>query len=272
MIDRAVSAPAIRMVRGPTALLLTLGCLLAALPGAAAATPTVSFKALPVPISGFRHTGYILGAGAALQAEYKIAGTEYGGFPPPLIGVNVYFPNGTKLHPKGFPTCARTVLEQVGPRGCPKGSAAGPVGHANGVVAFGGERVEEGTTIESFYAPGGGIEFFTIGHSPASLEIISSGHYVNAGGAGGFGLEFVSEIPLISTVPGAPYAVVESIQIKAGSARMDHGKPVYYGTIPTRCPTGGFPIKTELIFDEGGAIPPIPETVTVSFKAPCPRK
>jgi len=240
--------------------------------GSAAATPRVTFKALPVPIAGFPHTGYILGAGAALQAEYKISGTEYGGFPPPVIGINVYFPKGTTLHPQGFPTCPSSALEQVGPSACPRGSAAGPVGHALGVVAFGGERVEESTTIESFYAPGGKIEFFTVGHSPASLEILTTGHYVNPGGPQAFGLELISEIPLISTVPGAPFAVVQSIQVKAGSARMAGGKPVYYGTIPKQCPPGGFSIKTEVIFDAEGANPPEPEPVAVAFKAPCPRK
>jgi hypothetical protein len=258
-----------------TAATLTVA-LLAALSaggGAAWATPKVTFKALPVPIPGFPHTGYILGAGAALEAEYKISGTEYGGFPPPLIGINVYFPKGTTLHPQGFPTCPKTELEQVGSKGCPVGSSAGPVGHALGVVAFGGERVEESTTIESFYAPDGDIEFFTVGHSPASLEILTTGHYVNLSGSEGFGLELASEIPLISTVPGAPYAVVQSIQVKAGSARMVGGKPVYYGAIPKQCPpSGNFSIKTEVIFDEGGAVPPVPEPVTVGFKAPCPRK
>ena len=97
------------------------GCLLAALAAAslAEAKPTVRFKALPVPITGFPHTGYILGAGAALEAEYKISGTEYGGFPPPVIGINVYFPKGTALHTPGFPTCPKTELEQVGSKGCP---------------------------------------------------------------------------------------------------------------------------------------------------------
>lgn len=142
-------------LRAAATLTVALLAALAAGGGSAWATPKVTFKALPVPIPGFPHTGYILGAGAALEAEYKISGTEYGGFPPPVIGINVYFPKGTTLHPQGFPTCPKTALEQVGSKGCPAGSAAGPVGHALGVVAFGGERVEESTTIESFYAPGG---------------------------------------------------------------------------------------------------------------------
>ena len=69
-----------------------------------------------------------------------------------------------------------------------------------------------------------------------------------------------------------PYAVVESIKVTAGSARTEHGRAIYDGTVPKRCPGGGFPVKTEAIFDEGGANPPVPETFTVAFKAPCPRR
>ncbi len=133
-------------------------CLVAALAtvSVAEAAPTVKFKAVAVPIKGFPHTGNILGAGAAIQAEYKIEGTEYGGFPPPIIGVNFYLPKGTVLHTSGFPTCALAKLEQVGPSACSHGSAAGPVGKVLGIVSFGAERVEEGATLESFYAPGEG--------------------------------------------------------------------------------------------------------------------
>src|SRR5262244_830310 len=100
------------------------------LPAAAGAEPTVTINAKIVPIKGFPGTGNKLGAGAAVQSEVTISGTEYGGFPPPLIGVNVYLPKGTVLHPSGFPVCPPSTLEPSGkgPKGCPKGSAAGPVG------------------------------------------------------------------------------------------------------------------------------------------------
>ena len=248
-------------------------CLVAALAtvSVAEATPTVKFKAVAVPIKGFPNTGNKLGAGAAIQAEYKISGTEYGGFPPPIVGVNFYLPKGTVLHTSGFPTCALSKLEQVGPSACSHGSAAGPVGKVLGIVSFGSERVEEAATLESFYAPGGGIEFFTNGHSPVSLEILSSGHYLHLGGAGGFGPELTAQVPLVSTVPGAPYASVESISVKVGSAHKVHGKPVYYGRVPKKCPKGGFPIKTEVIFAENGE-PSKPVVVPATYKAPCPRK
>ena len=157
-----------------------LAVLALALPGAASAAPTVQFKAAAVPIAGFPHTGNIFGAGAAFESEFKISGTEYGGFPPPLIHVNVYLPAGVKLHTTGFPTCPPADLEPSGkgPKACAK-AKAGPTGSVEGDVAFGKEVVPETATIEGFYAPGGGLEFFTFGHEPVLLEILSKGHFVS---------------------------------------------------------------------------------------------
>src|SRR5271157_284986 len=220
-------------MRRASTCLAVVGLALMAFTGVASAAPTVKLKAEAVPIPGFPHTGNIYGAGAAVKAEFEITGTEYGGFPPPLVGVNFYLPKGTKIHNTGFPTCARSNLETsgMGPSACPKGSAAGPVGHVLGIVAFGKTRVPEEATLESFYAPGGGIEFFTSGHSPVSLEILSTGHYVSLSGAGGFGPELISEVPLVETVPGAPDASVEKINVKAGSAFKKGKKTIYYGTV-----------------------------------------
>src|ERR1700735_4219282 len=92
-----------RAITGVTVLGLALVAL--ALPGLAAATPTGTFKAKAGPIPGSPHTGNIFGAGAAFESEFNISGTEYGGFPPPLIHVNVFLPAGVKLHTSGFPTC-----------------------------------------------------------------------------------------------------------------------------------------------------------------------
>ncbi|MGO9319950.1 MAG: hypothetical protein ACLQBY_03980 [Solirubrobacteraceae bacterium] len=258
-------------MRRASTCLAVLGLALLALPGVASALPTVKFKAVAVPIPGFPHTGNILGAGTDLETEYQITGTEYQGSPPPIIGVNVYLPKGSVLHPSGFPTCSTPTLEQFGPVKCPKGSAAGPTGKVVGFVTFGGERVIEEAELKSFYSPDGGIEFFTDGHSPVSLEILSKGHYINLGGAGGFGPEAEVTVPLVPSVPGAPFASVKSINGKFGSAYKSHGKTIYYGRVPKTCPKGGFPVKTEVIFAENGEEAK-PETVDAEYKAPCPRK
>jgi hypothetical protein len=257
-----------RAVIGPIALMFVVLGL--ALPGVASAVPTVTFKAKAVPITGFPGTGNIFGAGAAVEAEYKIEGTEYGGFPPPLIKVNFYLPAGAVLHTSGFPTCAPAVLEPSGggPKSCPKGSAAGPVGSVEGDVAFGAEVVPEQATIESFYSPGGGLTFFTFGHSPVLLEIISTAHYVGASGL--YSHELEAQVPLVETVTGANDASVKFIKVKAGSAYKSHGKTIYYGRLPKTCPKHYLPIKTELTFAGLGGL--TETTVTKTYKAPCPRK
>ena len=246
--------------------LAVLGVALLALGGIASAAPTVSIKVKVVPIAGFPGTGYILGAGAAEQFEFTISGTEYSGFPPPLIGVDNFLPKGTKLHPQGFPTCAVTTLEKAGL--CPKSSQAGPLGSALGVVAFGSERVPEEVSVQPYFAPGGGLEFYVDGHTPAVIELISKGKFVPASGA--FNQEFVGEVPLVETVPGAPDGSTERINVKVGVARMEKGKPVYYGTVPKKCPAGGFPFKAELLFAGLGGL--APQTVPVSYTVPCPKK
>jgi hypothetical protein len=249
---------------------LGLAAVALALPALAVATPTVTFKAKAVAIKGFPHTGNILGAGTAVEAEYKIQGTEYGGFPAPLIGVNFYLPKGSVLHPSGFPICPLSTLEPFGPgpKFCPKGSSAGPTGSVLGDVAFGKEVVPERATIESFYAKGGGLTFFTFGHDPVLLEILSSARYV--GSSGSYSHKLIAPVPLVETVPGAQDASVTAIKVKAGSAYKSHGKTIYYGRVPKKCPKGGFPFKTELTFAGLGGL--MQTTVTKTYKAPCPKK
>ncbi len=138
----------------------------------------------------------------------------------------------------------------------------------DGFVAFGTKIVEESSTVESFYAPGGGLEFFTYGHEPTILEIISSGHYVGASGL--FSHELIAEIPLVETVAGANDASVRSISVKVGSAYKTGGKTIYYGKLPKTCPKGGFPLKTEVIFAGVGGLQR--QVVTKTYKAPCPSK
>jgi hypothetical protein len=247
---------------------VVLGLAVLSLPAVSSAAPTVTVKAKIVPIKGFPGTGNKLGAGAAVESQVTISGTEYGGFPPPLIGVNVFLPKGTVLHPSGFPVCPPATLEPAGrgPKACPKGSAAGPVGQATGYVAFGTEVVPETATIEPFYAPGGGLEFFTFGHTPVLLEVLSKAHFVGASGL--YSKELIAQVPLVETVPGAQDASVKTISVKVGSAIRKNGKTIYYGRVPTRCPKGGFPGKAELTFAGLGGL--TQTTVTKTLTVPCP--
>jgi hypothetical protein len=264
------------LMRRASTCLALLGLVVVGLPAAAsAAGPTVKLEAKTLPIPGYTSTtGNKYGAGAAEEAKFTIAGTEYGGFPAPLIGVKFYLPTGTKIHSQGFKTCPTKTIElEKSPEKCPKTSAAGPIGVVNGVVSFGKTRVPEKAELYSFFAPNGGLEFFTFGHTPTTLEIPSVGKYVNLNGGGGFGPRLITKVPLVETVPNAPFASVESITVKIGAAYKSKGKTVYYGTVPKKgqCPKGGFKIKAELTFAEGGN-ESTPVTVPVSTRSPCPKK
>ncbi len=229
----------------------------------ASATPTVTFKAIPRPISGFPRTGNILGAGAAVEAQVTISGTEYGGFPSPLTGAAFYAPAGVKVTSAGFATCAPSVLEAGGAAECPKKSSAGPTGEGLGVVSFGGERVNENVSIQDFFAPAGGLTFYVEGSTPASFQILEKAFWVTASAP--YGPELIVEVPLVETLPGADDASILSFKVKVGAAYKRGKKTVSYFTLPKQCPKGGFPVKAELKFMSG-------ETVTVAYKEPCPKR
>jgi len=76
-------------------------------------------------------------------------------------------------------------------------------------------------------------DFFTFGHSPVLLEILSKGHFV--GSSGLYSKKFEAVVPLVETVPGAQDASVKFIKVKTGSAIKKGGKTTI-GTMPTKCP------------------------------------
>jgi hypothetical protein len=253
-----------------SACLAVLGLAVFGLSAGASAAPTITMKARAVPIPGFPHTGNILGAGAALKTEYTISGTEYGGFPAPLIGVKFYGPASAKLHPQGFVTCAPTLIEQRGPGPCPKRSKAGPAGSARGVVSFGTERVEESLSVQPFFAPGGNLEFFALGTTPVSIELLSKGSIVSSSPP--FGPTVFASVPLVESVPGALDGSAKEISVTVGAAYRKGKKTVYYITVPKKCPKGGFPLKTVMEFGNVSNPHVLGETAEATYKAPCPKR
>ncbi len=259
------------LVRKLSAGLAAFGLLVLALPVVAVASPSVTLKAkvVPIPVNPsvangptYPGTGDILGAGAAFEGELDISGTEYGGFPPPLTGVAVFAPAGVKLHAQGFATCSNAILESHEVAHCPKRSVLG-AGSVSGVVSFGATEVHESLTLQGFFAPSGELAFYAEGRSPAVIEVLGKGSLTNAGGV--FGPKFSAVVPLVETVPGAPYGVVETIKGKFGAAFKQGKKLISYATLPKTCPKGGFAAQVELKFLIG-------EPVTVEAKLPCPKK
>lgn len=287
------------MRRTPTRLpVAALAAFMLSLPATATAAPKLSVKVrvLPVlkdqsnPKAGFwPHTGDLPGAPASLETSVTATGTEYGGYPAPIRKVVVYLPKGTGIHTAGFPTCPISLLDSHEPEKCPKGSLASPAGHAPqsapescpppaplaggaseacGVVSLGDTRVHEAVKIQAYIAPGNGLNFYIEGVTPTSIEEPFAGKFEKASGI--FGTKFTTYVPLINTLPGAPAAVAETTTVTIGAAIMKGKKLISLGTVPKRCPNGGFPGKGELWFGAGEE--PTWEEVTINVKVPCPKK
>jgi hypothetical protein len=241
------------------------------LTGLAQAAPLVSVKAkiVPIPVNPnspkktYPGTGNILGAPAALETLMTVKGSEYFGGPPPITSVVAYLPNGTKLNPKAFSTCSSGILESHEVQKCPRKSIASPKGEVTGMVSFGSSRVFEKTTVQAFFSAGNKLTFFAEGREPALIEVLSTGGFSTAPRP--FGPKLSVAVPLVATVPEAPYASEMSIKIKIGAAYKKGKKLISYGTVPRTCPKGGFPGKVEIKF-LGGA------SSTSTIKVPCPKK
>jgi hypothetical protein len=270
-------------VRSASTCLAVVGLVVLSLPAIASAEPTTpitKFKTLGVPIhkpegGTWPNTGNCLGCATAIQFEYEFEGSGYGVTPQnpkgrtaPISQINLYLPAGVKLHPAGFGTCSEETLKNIGSSGCPASSIAGPVGTVLMEVTFGTETVSELAEVRAFFAPGGGLLFYIVGHSPVLLEIVSQGHYVNASAP--YGEEVITLLPPVATVPGAPLASFRRIQVELGAAFMQGETRISYLTMPTTCEIGGLPFKSEVNF---GGEPEfgIPlKTVLATYKTPCP--
>jgi hypothetical protein len=249
--------------------LLALALLALGLPAAALGAPTVTFKAKAIPIkknpaskggSNWPGTGNILGAPTAVEAEFHISGTEYFGSPLPLIHVTATFPTGSKVTTKGFATCPTAILNSHEVEKCPKKSFAGPQGEAGGVVSFGSSRVHEKLTVQPFFAQGGGLAFYAEGREPAQIELLSKGAFTSLSPTP----TLSTEVPLVVTVPEAPYGSAEYIKVVVGAAFQKGKKLVSYGTLPHSC-KGSFKVKATLEF-LGGV------KVSATASQPCPKK
>ncbi len=205
------------------------------------AVPSLSF----VPsFAGGAH----LGEGGTLTAQLGFSGTEFHGHPEPLTSVILQLPAGTVLSNEGFPACNESVLEKMGPSGCPAASPAGPPGSFALLVSFGGETVEENGTVEAYFAPGGGVLLYLVGTTPVALKVIASGRYEPATPPFGPAVKF--SFPIIETVPGAPAASFTSLTASLGAFRKEAGREVASVTLPTECPKGPLGWRADATFND----------------------
>lgn len=272
---------------------MTLAPLVAAalsIPTAASAAPTVTLKAKIAPIPKnltkkggptWPGTGNILGAPAAIQATFAISGKEYPasgeGFPAgtllhtgpaPLRRIALYLPRGTQVNSAPFKKCPVSKFPSHLKPPCPRSSVASPPGELTAKVFFGKTYVIEKVLVQAYFVPGENKAYLWFeGTAPALTEQYAEGGIFAASGP--FSKKLDLNVPLITTVTGAPDATIEQIKVALGAAFTKGKKLVSAIHVPKSCPKAGFTEKAELWF--GGGSEPSWQKLSVSTKVRCPK-
>jgi hypothetical protein len=240
-------------------------CLIAAAAAWAAETLTVTAAFSPDR----------LGAPTNVHGTATIGSTT-GGLPSPIAEATVMGPAGLAVDVKGVGTCDPVkLLATLEPNVCPKDSKAG-FGGGVGEYELAKEVRKEPFTLNFFRGPNEDghlvLLAFLNAISPVSVQLVLKAQVVNEPKP--YGLGFTFKVPPIETLPGASNATAESIFITLGAPnaayeetingkrKLVHVKGII---VPKKCPRGGFPYKTQLLFEDG-------TTNTITGTIPCPHK
>lgn len=206
---------------------------------------------------------YRLGERTTLQFEFAFSAAT-GEDPPPLIEMQLRYPRGINffLNNLGIRRCAETVLEASGPAGCPRDSVMGYGVVRTGIV-LGDTPVEESSPITILRAPERdghlALLFFAEGTQPVVTNVIFSGVLLSA--AEPFGGKVQIGVPLVATLPGAPYVSVLHLHATIGPEHLTYYHDVSGVSLafrpqgillPPSCPrSDGFPFAANFTFSDG---------------------
>ncbi len=234
-------------------------------PGAHATTATLTAKFVPER----------LGARATLDFGFAF-GALPGQVPPPLTQIELRYPNnlGIAVSGLGLATCTPATLEAAGPQGCPPNAVMGRGSAYTGIV-LGDTSVTETAPIAVVRTPDVdghiAVLFSAEGTSPVDTRIVFPGLLLPASSP--FGGEVSIGVPLVPTLPGAPYISVIHLSATLGPVGVTYyehvaGRTLAYRPkgilLPTRCPKRGFPFAAEFRFEDG-------TRATAVTEIPCPR-
>jgi hypothetical protein len=223
-------------------------------PIAPVTTATVKLSAAFSPLA--------LGRRTTLEFGFSFAAPP-GKVPPPLIGIELHYPNnlGLGLSGLGLATCNVSAMEAAGPGGCSPNAVMGFGEVLTGIV-LGTEIVSEVAPITIMRAPDRGghlaVLFYAEGTAPVDARIIFPGLLLPS--AAPFGGVVNIGVPLVETLPGAPYVSVISLRSTIGPKKVIYYEQVDGHTLayqprgillPRRCPRAGFPFAARFSFSDG---------------------
>jgi hypothetical protein len=203
-----------------------------------------------------------LGQSTTVGFGFEIAAPPEG-VPPPLTKIDVRYPGdlGIALSGLGLATCSAVTLDALGPKGCPAEAQMG-YGVALVEIPVGPEIIKETAHVTIVRAPTEdghlALLFHADGIDPVSAQIVFSAKLVPAPLP--FGGAITVDVPLVPSLPGAPYVAVVRLRSTLGPKNIVYyervrGQTVAYHPrgvlLPDRCPRGGFRFAADLSFQDG---------------------
>ena len=186
-----------------------------------------------------------------------------GQVPPPLTGIELRYPAnlGLGLSGLGLSTCTVAQLEAYGPGGCPSDAVMG-FGEVSTGIVLGTKIVSENAPITVMRAPYTdghlAVLFYAQGTVPVDARVIFPGLLLPAPSP--FGGEVNIKVPLVETLPGAPYVSVIRLHSTIGPRKVVYyeqvdGRTLAYRPLgillPPNCPKRGFPFSAWFTFADG---------------------
>jgi hypothetical protein len=186
-----------------------------------------------------------------------------GQVPPPLTGIELHYPEnlGLGLSGLGLADCTVASLEEDGPGGCPPNAVMG-FGEVLSGIVLGSQIVSETAQVTVMRAPDQeghlAVVFYAEGTVPVDARIIFPGLLLSS--ASPFGGVVNIGVPLVETLPGAPYVSVISLHSTIGPKKVVYyeqvdGRTLAYRPLgillPKRCPPGGFQFSAKFSFSDG---------------------
>jgi hypothetical protein len=240
-----------------------------------AATPVTPVDATAVKLSA-DFSPLALGKRTTLEFGFRFV-VPGGTVPPPLTGIELHYPSnlGLGLSGLGLANCDVPTLEAKGPGGCSPNAVMG-FGEVFTGVVFGAETVRETAPITIVRAPDQegrlAVLFYAEGTTPVDARIIFPGLLLAS--TAPFGGVVNIGVPLVETLPGAPYVSVMRLRSTIGPKKVVYyeqvsGRTLAYQPLgillPKRCPRDGFPFSARFSFTDGSRL-------STHTSVPCPAK
>jgi hypothetical protein len=204
-----------------------------------------------------------LGGRTTLNFGFSLSAPP-GQVPPPITQIQLRYPRnlGIDLSGLGLATCTAQILTASGPRACPPDSVMG-YGVVHTGIVLGSTIITENAPITILRAPYSSnsnlaLLFYAEGTKPVSTDTVFSGLLVPA--LVPFGGQVNIGVPLVETLPGAPYISVIRLRATLGPNDVTYYEQVAGVTLaykprgillPPRCPRGGFQFAAEFAFVNG---------------------